>query len=155
MKERIALGFGDNIDYEIVWNSKVIETLISQYNIHHDELGINRVISGERDLVISILSFLRSGTGGERIVSSSAILEHFSRNFKKKITLGGTPVRAAIAMRKLGYTSALHLVTINDHVLGLLRRYQGIHAVIFANSPNIRKAFHRSYLNNIRLMRSR
>lgn len=120
MKERIALGFGDNIDYEIGWDSKVIENLIIQYDIHNDELDINRVVNSERDLVISILSFLQSGTGGERIVSSSAILEHFSQNFEKKITLGGTPVRAAIAMRKLGYTSALHLVTINDHVRRLI-----------------------------------
>ena len=37
-----------------------------------------------------------------------------------KITLGGTSVRAAIAMRKLGYTSALHLVTINEHVRRLI-----------------------------------
>jgi len=120
MKERIALGFGDNIDYEIVWNSKVIENLIIQYDIRNDELDINKVINCERDLVISILSFLKSGTGGERIVSSSAIIEHFSQNFEKRITLGGTPVRAAIAMRKLGYTSALHLVTINDHVRRLI-----------------------------------
>ena len=74
----------------------------------------------ERDLVISILSFLKSGSGGERIVASSEILEQFSKHFEKKITLGGTPVRAAIAMRKFGYTSALHLVTINDHVRSLL-----------------------------------
>jgi ADP-dependent phosphofructokinase/glucokinase len=120
MKERIALGFGDNIDYEIVWNSKVIENLIIQYDIHNDELDINRVVNCERDLVISILSFLKSGTGGERFVSSSAIIEPFSQNFEKKITLGGTSVRAAIAMRKLGYTSALHLVTINDHVRRLI-----------------------------------
>ncbi|MEW5960813.1 MAG: ADP-dependent glucokinase/phosphofructokinase [Chloroflexota bacterium] len=120
MTERIALGFGDNIDYEIVWNSKVIENLISRYDIHNAELDINRVVNCERDLVISILSFLKSGTGGERFVSSSAIIEHFSQNFEKKITLGGTSVRAAIAMRKLGYTSALHLVTINDHVRRLI-----------------------------------
>lgn len=120
MKERIALGFGDNIDYEIVWNSKVIENLIIQYDIHNNELDINRVVNNERDLVISILSFLKSGTGGERIVSSSAILEQFSQNFEKKFTLGGTSVRAAIAMRKLGYTSALHLVTINNHVRRLI-----------------------------------
>lgn len=120
MKEKIALGFGDNIDYEIVWNSKVIENLISRYDIHNDELDINIVINCERDLVISILSFLKSGTGGERIVASSAILEQFSQNFEKKFTLGGTSVRAAIAMRKLGYTSALHLVTVNDHVRQLI-----------------------------------
>lgn len=128
MKEKIALGFGDNIDYEIVWNSRVIENLVIQYDIHVDELDsasdpvgdINRVINSERNLVISILSFLKSGTGGERIVASSALLEHFSHNFEKKITLGGTPVRAAVAMRKLGYTSALHLVTINDDVRRLI-----------------------------------
>lgn len=120
MNEKIALGFGDNIDYEIVWNSRVIENLISQYDLHADELDINRVINGERDLVISILSFLKSGIGGERIVASSAILEHFSHSFEKKITLGGTPVRAAVAMRKLGYTSALHLVTVNDDVRRLI-----------------------------------
>jgi ADP-dependent phosphofructokinase/glucokinase len=123
MKESIALGFGDNIDYEIVWDSKVIENLILKYDIHNDELDVSRVVSSERDLVISILSFLKSGSGGERIVASSAIIEHFSQHFEKKITLGGTPVRAAIAMQKLGYTAALHLVTINDHVRRLLPQY--------------------------------
>lgn len=99
---------------------QVIDNLTSQYDIHQDELNINTVINTERDLVISILSFLQAGIGGERSVASSAIIEHFSQNFEKKITLGGTSVRAAIAMRKLGYTSALHLVTLNDHVRRLI-----------------------------------
>jgi ADP-dependent phosphofructokinase/glucokinase len=116
MKEKIALGLGDNIDYEIVWNSKVIEDLVVRYGIRDDELSVTREINSERDLVISILSFLQSGSGGERHVASSAIVEQFAQHFAVKITLGGTSVRAAIAMRKLGYTSALHLVTINDHV---------------------------------------
>jgi ADP-dependent phosphofructokinase/glucokinase len=120
MKQRIALGFGDNIDYEIVWNSRVIETLIIRYDIHNDELDINRVVNSERDLVISILGFLKVASGGERFVASSAIIEDFSQNFEKKITLGGTSVRAAITMRKFGYTSALHFVTINDHVRRLI-----------------------------------
>jgi len=71
---KIALGFGDNIDYEIVWDSKVFEDLIIQYDIHNDELDSNRVINCERDLVISILGFLNSGSGGERFTSSSAII---------------------------------------------------------------------------------
>ena len=120
MKEKIALGFGDNVDYEIVWDSKVIENLILEYDIYNNELDIDRAVNNERDLVISILSFLKYGSGGERIVASSEVLEGFAQNFEKTITLGGTPVRAAIAMRKLGYTSALHLVTINDHVRRLL-----------------------------------
>ena len=86
MKEKIALGFGDNIDYEIVWDSEVIENLIIQYDIHNDELDVNRVITCERDLVISILGFLKVGSGGERFVSASTIIEDFSQNFEKKIT---------------------------------------------------------------------
>ena len=120
VNEKIALGFGNNIDYEIVWDSRVFEDLIVQYDIHNDELDVNTAISCERDLLISILAFLKGGSGGERFVSSSFIIEHFSQRFQNKITLGGTSVRAAIAMRKLGYTSALHLVTINDQVRRLI-----------------------------------
>lgn len=120
MNAKIALGFGDNVDYEIVWDAQVIETLIHHYRICTGEIAANRPIDSERDLVISILSFLQTGSGGERFVASSAILEQFAQKFAVKYTLGGTPVRAAIAMRKLGHRSALHLVTINDHVRTLI-----------------------------------
>lgn len=120
MKEKIALGLGDNIDYEIVWNSEVLEKLVLRHDIHDKDLSADVEINSERDLVISILGFLKSQRGGERFVSSPEIIESFKGNFENKITLGGTSVRAAIAMRKLGYTSALHLVTINDHVRRLI-----------------------------------
>lgn len=120
MAEKIALGFSNNIDYEIVWNSEVFENLIVQYDIHDKELSMDVQVNGERDLVISILCFLKSGSGGERFVASSDILEQFAQHFETKVTLGGTAARAAIAMRKLGYTSALHLVTINDRVRRLI-----------------------------------
>lgn len=120
MGEKIALGFGDNVDYEIVWDSQVIENLIVQYAIREDELDLRRAVACERDLVVSVLSFVRSGVGGERVVALSDVLEQFSERFTRRITLGGTPVRAAIAMRRLGYTSALHLVTTNEHVRKLM-----------------------------------
>ncbi len=120
MTEAIVLGFGNNIDYEIVWDSSVMEDLVRRYGIGAAELSTSGDIHSERDLVISILSFLQAGTGGERFVGASNIVEDFSRHFEIKITLGGTSVRAAIAMRKLGHRSALHLVTINDHVRRLI-----------------------------------
>lgn len=120
MKEKIALGFGDNIDYEIVWNSAVFEGLIVHYDIHNAELDTDKPIQSERDFVITILAFLKLGSGGERFIYAPEIIEPFSQRFERKITLGGTSVRAAIAMRKFGYTSALHLVTINDHVRRLI-----------------------------------
>lgn len=120
MNAKIALGFGDNVDYEIVWDAQVIATLINHYGIRVGEIAANCPIDSERDLVISILSFLQTGSGGERFVASSTILEQFAQRFVVNYTLGGTPVRAAIAMRKIGYTAALHLVTINDHVRNLI-----------------------------------
>lgn len=120
MKERFALGFGNNIDYEIVWDSGVLEGLIVEYDIHDAELNVHTPIQTERDLVVSILGFLKAGTGGERFVESPDVVEQFSARFDKKVTLGGTSVRAAIAMRKFGHRSALHLATINDDVRRLI-----------------------------------
>lgn len=120
MNAKIALGFGNNVDYEIAWNSEVIEQLIRHYHIRAEELCLHREINSVRDLLISILSFMQAARGGERFVASSSIIEEFARHFTYKITLGGTSIRAAIAMRKLGYLSALHLVTTNEHVRSLI-----------------------------------
>ena len=120
MSERIALGFCNNVDYEIVWNADTLEALANHYRLRAEELDKNIAIRSERDLLISILSFMRTGGGGERFVGGSEILEGFAERFEKKVTLGGTSVRAAIAMRKLGYRSALHLITLNDQVRRLL-----------------------------------
>lgn len=122
MGKKIALGFGNNIDYEIIWDSKTFERLIMEYEIRHEELSMDIPIRTKRDLVVSILGFLKSETGGERFVSSSKVIEDFAKDFEYKITLGGTSVRAALAMETLGYNSALHLVTINDDVRRLLPR---------------------------------
>lgn len=122
MGESIVLGLGDNTDYEIVWDSQVIEQMILENGIADSELRADKPISNTRDLLISILDFLKSETGGERFVESALIIEEFASRFQNKITIGGTSVRAAIAMRKLGYTSALHLVTVNDHVRKLIPR---------------------------------
>ena len=120
MKAAIALGFGNSVDYEITWNAAALEALICLYRIRDDEFNTRGGIRSERDLVISILGFLKSARGGERFVSNADVIERFAERFEKKITLGGTAVRAAIAMSVLGYRSALHLVTQNDHVRRLI-----------------------------------
>jgi ADP-dependent phosphofructokinase/glucokinase len=120
MGEKIVLGLGDNIDYEIRWDSSIIERMIRDYGLSASELNPDIDIDTPKDMLASILGFVRQGIGGERFVRSPDLNEQFAGNFEKKITLGGTSVRAAIAMRKLGYTSALHLVTMNEHVERLL-----------------------------------
>jgi ADP-dependent phosphofructokinase/glucokinase len=120
MSKNLVLGLGGTVDYEIAWDSSVIEKLINEYSIHESDLGTSISVESERDLVVSILSFLKDDVGGERFVASSDIVESFAARFDKRITLGGTCVRAALAMRVLGVTSTVHLVSIDDHVRRLL-----------------------------------
>ncbi|RYV51517.1 ADP-dependent glucokinase/phosphofructokinase [Pengzhenrongella frigida] len=120
MTEKLVLGLGGTVDYEIGWDSSVIEGLITHYSIGASELTTSIAIDSERDLVVSLLGFMKDGVGGERFVASSDIVEQFASRFDKRITLGGTPVRAAMAMSALGITCTVHLVSIDDHVRRLL-----------------------------------
>ncbi|HQF80908.1 MAG: hypothetical protein KBG27_02315 [Flexilinea sp.] len=120
MTKDIVLGLGNNIDYEIEWDSAIFENLVHEFGIEYSEIHPVGEVQTQRDLIISILSYMKEGKGGECFVRSSQIIEDFSKAFRKKITLGGTSVRAAIAMSKIGYSSALHLVTMNDDVRRLL-----------------------------------
>ncbi len=120
MGERIALGFCNNIDYEIEWDGQVLAERAARHHISAAEADAGSAIRCERDLLLSILGFMRVGQGGERFVSDAGIIERFAARFNKRITLGGTSVRAAIAMSTLGYSAALHLITKNDEVRQLL-----------------------------------
>lgn len=120
MKNKLVLGLGGTVDYEIAWDSTVIEELISEFAISSAELSTSITIGSERDLLLTLLAFLQDGVGGERFVASSDIVESFAARFRRRLTLGGTCVRAAIAMQAVGVPSTLHLVSIDDTVRRLL-----------------------------------
>jgi len=120
-----VLGLGGTVDYEIEWDSSVLEALAVEYGVSLEELTTAHPIASERDLLVSVLAFLQTGAGGERFVASSGIVESFAARFVSRVTLGGTGVRAALAMEVLGVTSTLHLVSIDDHVRRLLPRGSG------------------------------
>lgn len=117
---RAVLGLGGTVDYEVVWEAAVLERLVQGYRILPTELDHAGPIASERDLVVSILSFLRAGAGGERFVASSDIIEQFASRLDTRVTLGGTCVRAAIAMSAVGVPSTVHLVSMNDATRRLL-----------------------------------
>ena len=127
----LVLGLGGTVDYEIAWDSGVIEQLVDVHGIRADELDARIPVVDERSLVVTLLAFLRDGVGGERFVASSDIVEAFAARFETRVTLGGTCVRAAIAMRSVGVTSLVHLVSIDDHVRELLP--EGIEVVCSAS----------------------
>ena len=116
MGRELVLGLGNCVDYEVAWDSAVVEQLITEYEIQPREVVGKRCIATARDLVISILGFLETGTGGEQFVASPDILHVVADRFEKIVTVGGTPMRAAIAMKRLGHAPALHLVAMNPHV---------------------------------------
>lgn len=116
----IVLGLGGTVDFEVRWDAEVLQRLVDDYGIRPDELATATPIVDERSLVAVILGFLATGSGGERFVESSAIVERFAARFTTVVTLGGTGVRAGIALDSLGIPSVQHLVSIDDNVRRLL-----------------------------------
>lgn len=120
MTSELVLGLGGTVDYEIAWDPVVLEALALEHGIRSAELDASIAVDDERSLVITVLALLRDGRGGERFVSSEAVLEGFAARFRYETTLGGTCVRAALAMAHLGVESTVHLVSIDDTVRRLL-----------------------------------
>jgi ADP-dependent phosphofructokinase/glucokinase len=120
MTSTIVLGLGSSVDYEITWSSQLIEHLVQRYGITVVELTGATEITDERSLVVSVLGHFRLGVGGEQHVASPDVLDAFAAKFDRKVTLGGTAVRAGLALSRLNVPVTLHLVGINDHFRELL-----------------------------------
>ena len=118
---RVVLGLGGCVDYELKLTADVLGELVTAYGIKPAELlAPPAPVADERDLVVSILSYVARGAGGEHFVASAPALTAFAERFPHRETLGGTSVRAGLLMSRLGVPSALHLVTVNDTFRRLL-----------------------------------
>lgn len=117
---RIVLGLGNTVDYELMWDSSVLEQLILKYGIRMEEIRDFENIRSEKELILSILNFFQDSTGGERFVADPSVIRQFAGRFRTKTALGGTPVRAALAMEKVGCSAFLHLTVMDDWVRRLL-----------------------------------
>lgn len=120
MSARLVLGLGGTVDYEIRWDAAIISTLARHYGVRRAELVSAAPIEDERALIVAILGLLERGVGGERFAASSDLLDAFAARFDTAVTLGGTGVRAGIALANLGIPSTQHLVSIDDNVRRLM-----------------------------------
>lgn len=117
---KLVLGLGGTVDYELRWDSAVLERLAREHEVRLDELTTTSPIDDERSLLVTVLAFAAAGTGAERFVASSEVVERFAAHFAYEVTLGGTGVRAGLVLDSLGIPSVQHLVSIDDNVRRLL-----------------------------------
>jgi hypothetical protein len=115
-----VLGLGGCVDYEVRLSSLTLQQLVAEYDIRESELNLSIPVVDERNLIISVLAHLERGAGGEHYAASLETLRRFARRFPARTSLGGTSVRAGLAMSRLGVPCTLHLVSVNDHVRRLL-----------------------------------
>lgn len=127
-ESEVLLGMGGCVDHEVRWDAAVIEDLVRAHRITTAELsepgrrGEGGSVHGERELLLELLSQLVRGSGSERFVDDPTVLLTFSRTFPVRKSLGGSSVRAAVVLDRLGLSSTLHLVSIDDDVRRLLPR---------------------------------
>lgn len=112
----ITIGFHSCVDYELEWDKERLEELIKRYDIHQEELKRDLEIDSLRKLLIVVLAHMKLGIGAEFTPSSNEICLEFANKFPYQITVGGTAARAAIAISKIGYESALSMVCCNKHI---------------------------------------
>lgn len=116
---RFVLGSGGTIDHEIEWDGALIARLAGEYGIRLADCDPDLPITDERSLVAVILGHAHRRRGGERFVAAAEVIEAFSARHRRTVTIGGTPVRAALIMRTLGVRSTVLLVAVDDTFLGL------------------------------------
>lgn len=120
MTNHIAAGFQNTVDFEILWDTSKLQALISQYHITSAEISTSKEISSERDLLIVLLAHMIAGNGSECLAASSQITRTFASHFSYQVTLGGTAVRAAMAIEKIGYRSTIHACSLNSYFRNLI-----------------------------------
>lgn len=120
MAHELVLGLGGTVDFEVAWDATGLEELARRTGIRLADFDAGVPIEDERSLLCSILAFVRDGVGGERFIASSDLATSFASRFPTKVTLGGTCVRAALAIARLGVPSLVHLVSIDENVRRLL-----------------------------------
>ena len=117
---QLVLGLGGTVDFELRWDDAVFDRLVREHGVRRHELTFNAPITDERSLLLTVLAFAAAGTGAERFVASSDVVERFAAHFDYAVTLGGTGVRAGLVLDSLGIPSVQHLVSIDDNVRRLL-----------------------------------
>lgn len=109
MTTSIVLGLGGCLDSELAVDPEGLQDLVDAHCLEMSQIAQPERLDTERDVLISVLAYLREGIGGERYVNSVDALRAMEARFPHEVTLGGTNVRAGRALAKLGHPNLLHV----------------------------------------------
>ena len=116
MGNKIAAGFHACVDFEMEWDQQKLEDLIREFDIKASELTTDSYVDSQRQLLLTCLGHMKAGMGAEFVPETPEICFYFAQHFNYRITIGGTAARAATAISKLGYESALSMVCYNHYM---------------------------------------
>ncbi len=122
MGRHLVLGLGGTVDHELWWEPTIVQGLVDSWGVSSADLEHGESLTTRRDALVALVRFIAHGSGGERYVADREELLAFSAGFRHTVTLGGTPVRAAICLARTGFSSTVHLTSTSEEVRRLLPR---------------------------------
>ncbi|WP_175956579.1 ADP-dependent glucokinase/phosphofructokinase [Schaalia sp. Marseille-Q2122] len=121
MRSGVVLGLGGNVDFEVVWDAESLDALTRGFDIYAGECEATpRIVEDERGMLVALLHAIRHQKGMEVRVVDPQALRSFAERFTYTMTLGGTSVRAAVCLDRLGVGSLVHLVSTCEELRSLL-----------------------------------
>ncbi|NTW40501.1 MAG: hypothetical protein HGA44_11555, partial [Cellulomonadaceae bacterium] len=120
MASRIVLGMSSTVDDEVVWDEQRVADLISEMGIGPHDLRSVGPVHDLRTMVATLVTHVAEGSGAEHYVTAPELLAEFVGRFESLRTLGGTGVRAGIALAATGVASTAVMAAADPDVHRLL-----------------------------------
>lgn len=125
MHSRVVLGMSSTVDDEVVWDEGTVSALVAELGLTPEDLGPvepgrTGPIDDLRGMVVALLGHVAEGSGAEHYVSAPGPLAELLERFESRRTLGGTGVRAGIALAATGVASTAVMAAADPDVHRLL-----------------------------------
>lgn len=120
MTARVVLGMSSTVDDEVVWDADRLSDLVAELGLGAADLGRSGAVDDLRGIVAALLGHIADGSGAEHYVTAPEPLAELVARFPTRRTLGGTGVRAGIALAATGVASTAVMSAADPDVHRLL-----------------------------------
>lgn len=120
MSGRVVLGMSSTVDDEVRWDASVVSGIVEELGVGPEDLGRDGAVDDLRGIVAALLGHVAEGSGAEHYVTTPGPLAEAVALFRTARTLGGTGVRAGIALAATGVASTAVMAAADPDVHRLL-----------------------------------